>query len=45
MEDAPYPEGLRLKMLINAEKFLSIASTINFIFLHIFYSFLLLREF
>jgi len=45
MEKIPYPKGLRLKMLKNAEKFSSIASAINFRFLHMFYSFLSLSKF
>tara|TARA_B110000914_G_C15468410_1_gene449448 strand:+ start:828 stop:995 length:168 start_codon:yes stop_codon:yes gene_type:complete len=40
-----YPKRLRLKILINAEKFSSIASAINFIFFHIFYSFLYTANF
>jgi hypothetical protein len=39
MVKIPYPKGLRLTMLKNAEKFSSIASAISFKSLHIFYSF------
>jgi hypothetical protein len=40
----PIPKRLRLEMLKNAEKFLSIAGAINCKFLHILYSFLSLSK-
>ena len=39
MKKIPYPKGLRLNLLKSAEKFSSIASAINFKFLHTFFHF------
>jgi len=45
MKNIPYPKGLRLKILKNAEKFSSIATAIDFILLRTFYSFLSFSKF